>query len=98
MALTKAGIDALRAIGADHRVLDLGFSTPHIRLRTHTGKRLGTTRTGGVLPDGRQPIGEPDVSSGLFDRPTGLTRADAAGLLVDYVQDQRWSRTAVNVR
>jgi 2-polyprenyl-6-methoxyphenol hydroxylase-like FAD-dependent oxidoreductase len=49
--LAVNGITALRAIDAEHRVLDLGFATSQIGLRTHTGKRLGATHSG-VLPDG----------------------------------------------
>lgn len=52
LTLATNGIDALRALNADNAVLDLGFPTPEIGLRSYTGKRLGATRTGGTLADG----------------------------------------------
>lgn len=52
LTLAVNGIDALRAIGADARAEAVGFATPGITLRTHTGKQLGTTSTGGTLSDG----------------------------------------------
>jgi 2-polyprenyl-6-methoxyphenol hydroxylase-like FAD-dependent oxidoreductase len=51
LTLAVNGIDALRAIDADAAVA-AGFPTPQITLRTHTGKRLGVTSTGGALGDG----------------------------------------------
>ncbi|MBZ2196158.1 FAD-dependent monooxygenase [Occultella gossypii] len=52
LTLATNGIDALRAIGADGRVLEAGFPTAAMTLRSHTGKRLGTTSTGSALADG----------------------------------------------
>src|SRR5215470_6020064 len=52
LTLAVNGIDALRAIDADAAAVAAGFPTPQITLRTHTGKRLGVTSTGGVLADG----------------------------------------------
>jgi FAD-dependent urate hydroxylase len=49
LTLATNGIDALRAIDADTAAVAAGFPTPQITLRTHTGKRLGVTTTGGVL-------------------------------------------------
>ena len=37
------------------------------------------------------------MTSGLFDRPTGLTRADAAATLLDIIADGTTIRNAVNV-
>lgn len=44
------------------------------------------------------PVGRPRVSTGELDRPTGLTRSDAAGLLVDLAETGAHTATAVNVR
>ena len=52
LTLAVNGIDALRAIDADAAAVAAGFPTPQITLRTHTGKRLGVTSTGGALADG----------------------------------------------
>ncbi|WP_037366141.1 FAD-dependent monooxygenase [Nakamurella lactea] len=50
LTLATNGIDALRAIGAEAAALEIGFATPGITLRTHTGKRLGVTPTGSTRP------------------------------------------------
>jgi len=54
LTLAVNGIDALRAIdaGTATAAVAAGFPTPQITLRTHTGKRLGMTSTGGALADG----------------------------------------------
>lgn len=52
LTLATNGIDALRAIDADGPAIAAGFPTPGITLRTHTGKRLGVSATGGALADG----------------------------------------------
>ncbi|HEX4656534.1 MAG TPA: NAD(P)/FAD-dependent oxidoreductase [Streptosporangiaceae bacterium] len=52
LTLAVNGIDALRAIDADTAAVAAGFPTPQITLRTHTGKQLGVTSTGGALADG----------------------------------------------
>jgi len=52
LTLAVNGIDALRTLGADAAAVAAGFPTPQITLRTHTGKRLGVTSTGGALADG----------------------------------------------
>ena len=54
LTLAVNGIDALRAFdaGAAAAAVAAGFPTPQITLRTHTGKRLGVTSTGGALADG----------------------------------------------
>jgi 2-polyprenyl-6-methoxyphenol hydroxylase-like FAD-dependent oxidoreductase len=54
LTLAVNGIDALRAIDADAAAAAVaaGFATRQITLRTHTGKRLGVTSTGGALADG----------------------------------------------
>jgi FAD-dependent urate hydroxylase len=46
------GLDALRAIDAHARVLESGFTSRTIELRSGSGKLLGEFPTGGVLPDG----------------------------------------------
>src|SRR5919109_2312332 len=52
LTLAVNGIDALRAIDADHVVTGLGFPTPRMRFRSGTGKLLGEIDTGPALPDG----------------------------------------------
>jgi FAD-dependent urate hydroxylase len=54
LTLAVNGIDALRAIdaGTAAAAVAAGFPTSQITLRTHTGKRLGVTSTGGALADG----------------------------------------------
>lgn len=52
LTLASNGIDALRTIDADSRPAAIGFPTPGITLRTHSGKALGVTPTGGKLADG----------------------------------------------
>lgn len=52
LTVASNGLDALRTIAADGSVLDCGFPTPSITLRSSKGKRLGQTRTGWALPDG----------------------------------------------
>lgn len=50
LTLATNGIDALQAMGADASVLELGFGTPGITLRGHTGKRLGANQIGSGRP------------------------------------------------
>ncbi len=47
------GLDALRAIGADHVVADAGFPTPRVSFVNGAGKRLGSVGTGTPLPGAR---------------------------------------------
>ena len=54
LTLASNGIDALRVLGADERVLAAGFPTPAITLRSGTGKRLGAVRTGRSADDGTE--------------------------------------------
>ena len=44
------------------------------------------------------PAGPPHVSTSLLDRATGLSRADAATLLVDLAETRDHARQALNVR
>ncbi len=44
------------------------------------------------------PQGHPVVASGQLDRATGLSRTDAAALLLDLAESGTWSRAAINVR
>jgi FAD-dependent urate hydroxylase len=46
------GLDTLRAIDAHQGVLERGFPTSIIELRSGSGKRLGEVPIGGVLADG----------------------------------------------
>lgn len=52
LTVASNGVDALRVLDADKSVLAAGFATPGITLRSGTGKKLGSTRTGQTLPDG----------------------------------------------
>jgi putative NADH-flavin reductase len=45
-----------------------------------------------------RPVGPPHISTGLLDRPTGLSRTDAATLLVDLAETRDHAREALNVR
>src|SRR5260370_1285864 len=54
---------------------------------------VGQTR----LPDPRR-VGPPHISTGLLDRPAGLSRTDAASLLVDLAETRDHAREALNVR
>ena len=46
LTVASNGVDALRTLNADRAVLDTGFPTPSISLRSASGKLLGETRTG----------------------------------------------------
>src|SRR5215468_11882081 len=78
LTLAVNGIDALRAIDADAATVAAGFPTPAITLRTHAGKRLGVTSTGGALADGTVPhtIRRADLYQALH------SQARAAGISV----------------
>jgi 2-polyprenyl-6-methoxyphenol hydroxylase-like FAD-dependent oxidoreductase len=52
LTVAANGLDALRAIDAHGGVLECGFPSKTIELRSGTGKRLGAVPTGGTLPDG----------------------------------------------
>jgi 2-polyprenyl-6-methoxyphenol hydroxylase-like FAD-dependent oxidoreductase len=52
LTVASNGVDALRVLGADERALAAAFPTPSITLRSNTGKRLGSTRTGRSSDDG----------------------------------------------
>ena len=45
-----------------------------------------------------RPAGPPHISAGLLDRATGLSRADAATLLVDLAETRDHARQSLNVR
>ena len=46
----------------------------------------------------KAPAGPPYASTGLLERPTGLSRADAATLLVDLAETRDHARQALTVR
>jgi 2-polyprenyl-6-methoxyphenol hydroxylase-like FAD-dependent oxidoreductase len=48
LGLQTNGLDALRAIDAEHAVRDVGFPTPRIEFRSWTGKVLAGIPTGGT--------------------------------------------------
>jgi 2-polyprenyl-6-methoxyphenol hydroxylase-like FAD-dependent oxidoreductase len=52
LTVATNGIDALRALGIDGPVLERGFATPEMILRSTTGKLLGSVHTGVALADG----------------------------------------------
>src|SRR5213078_4675235 len=52
LTMATNGLDALRAIDADKRVLAAGFPTPTNVLVGATGRRLGVVSNGGRLADG----------------------------------------------
>ncbi|MET9022730.1 NAD(P)-binding oxidoreductase [Actinopolymorpha sp. NPDC004070] len=43
-------------------------------------------------------VGAPHISTGMLDRPVGLSRADVATLLVDLAENGDHARRAINVR
>jgi FAD-dependent urate hydroxylase len=55
LTVAANGLDALRAVDADRPVLAAGFPTPTNVLWSGTGRRLGATSNGGMLPDGTFP-------------------------------------------
>jgi 2-polyprenyl-6-methoxyphenol hydroxylase-like FAD-dependent oxidoreductase len=52
LTLQVNGVDALRTLGIGHVATGIGFPTPRMRFRSHTGKLLGEVSTGAALPDG----------------------------------------------
>src|ERR671912_744609 len=52
LTFASNGLDALRAIDANHLVLAEGFPTPRMEIQNGTGKRLGEVPLGGEVPDG----------------------------------------------
>src|SRR5215213_10481877 len=52
LTFASNGLDALRAIDAHNLVMDKGFPTPRMEIRSGTGKHLGVIPNGGTLPDG----------------------------------------------
>ena len=90
LTIATNGIDALRVLGADGPVLDRGFPTPAITLRSGTGKRLGATPTGVPLPDGTvsHTLKRADLYTALQEqvRAQGIT-ITLGKRLVDAVDD-----------
>lgn len=79
LTVATNGISALRVLGADQAVLDAGFPTPAITLRSCTGKKLGANSTGWTLPDGTvsHTLKRADLYRALHDqmRQRGITAA-----------------------
>ena len=46
------GLDALRVLGAHHKVMDAGIPTPHMVMWSGSGKKLGEVANGLALDDG----------------------------------------------
>jgi FAD-dependent urate hydroxylase len=69
LTFASNGLDALRAIDADHLVLDAGFPTPRMTIQSGTGKHLGSVPNGAVLPDGTvsQTLRRADLYRSLRD-------------------------------
>jgi 2-polyprenyl-6-methoxyphenol hydroxylase-like FAD-dependent oxidoreductase len=86
LGLQVNGLDALRAIGAEQAVADVGFPTPVIEFRSWTGKVLGALPTSG-----------PGGNVGLSMRRSDLYRALHAEALRRDVQVRYGSRL-VDVR
>lgn len=72
LTVASNGLDALRVLDADEPILAAGFPTPAITLRSGTGKRLGSTRTGHTLPDGTlsHTITRAALYQGLYEQAT----------------------------
>lgn len=62
------GMDALRAVDADHVVTSAGFPSAQIRFFSGTGKPLGALPIGPVLPDGTatHTLRRSDLYDGLY--------------------------------
>lgn len=73
LTVATNGIDALRALGADRPVLECGFPTPKIILRSSTGKLLGSVITGVALADGTlsQTLRRADLYAALTGEALG---------------------------
>jgi FAD-dependent urate hydroxylase len=69
LTFASNGLDALRAIDAQHTVLDKGFPTPRMEIQSGTGKHLGSVPNGGTLPDGSvsQTLKRSDLYRALRD-------------------------------
>jgi 2-polyprenyl-6-methoxyphenol hydroxylase-like FAD-dependent oxidoreductase len=80
LTIATNGIDALRALGADGPVLERGFATPAIVLRSATGKVLGRVATGVALSDGTlsHTLKRSDFYAALTDE------AVARGVRIEY--------------
>ena len=81
--LASNGIDALRAIGADRRVLDAAFPTPRMVMWSGSGKRLGEVANGIALDDGTT---SQTIQRGLLHR---ALRDEAASRGIPIVQGKR---------
>ncbi len=70
LTLASNGVDALRVLAADGPVLDAGFPTPRITLRSGSGKRLGESPLGELLPDGTtsQTLKRADLYRALYQQ------------------------------
>ena len=80
LTLASNGIDALAAIGAEQPALAAGFPTPEIALISHTGKRLGSSRTSSQRPGAEvsHTLRRSDLFRSLRDE------AVAHGIKIDY--------------
>jgi FAD-dependent urate hydroxylase len=69
LTLAVNGMDALRAVDAQHVVGPLGFRTGRIRFLTGTGRDLGATPIGPTLPDGTttRTLRRADLYTALHD-------------------------------
>jgi FAD-dependent urate hydroxylase len=89
LTVASNGIDALRVLEADSPMLAAGFPTPAIALRSHTGKRLGATRTGrtGDAASVSRTLRRQDLHRALHDEAAGRGIPIAFGRrLVDVVE------------
>jgi FAD-dependent urate hydroxylase len=73
LTVASNGLDALRTLGADQPVLEAGFPTPSITLRSARGKLLGQTPTGWSVPGGpaSQTIKRADLYRALYAEAAG---------------------------
>ena len=95
LTVASNGIDALRVLGGDRPVVEAGFPTPGITLRSCTGKHLGEARTGLTLDDGTtsHTIKRAALYRALHDEATGR------GLRVEHAKRlARAEQTADGVR
>lgn len=69
LTLQANGIDALRAVHAQHVLADHGFPQPTLRMMSGSGKHLGVMSNGAPLPDGTptQMLRRADLYTALRD-------------------------------
>jgi len=73
LTLATNGMDALRTLGADHAVAELGFPTTAMVFWSFTGKRLGAAQVSMTLEDGTSghTLKRADLYRAIYDEAAG---------------------------